>query len=264
MPPTVARPSLTSLLLQPSFAGAPISSATGFVAEVEGRDEKWLITNWHVVAGRHPATGQPLNRTTGAVPDAVTILHHVAGTLGAWHSVTEPLFNATGDPLWLEHPTHARRVDVVALPLTQVGGSEFIGYDPTRAGVAIKYGISRQLSIIGFPFGRTGGGALGIWTQGYVASEPDLDFDDLPMFLIDARTRSGQSGSPVIAYADGGMVTTEDGNAGIYSGPVERFIGVYSGRIVNPDDPEPSTDLGFVWKRDAVKDIIEHGVAGST
>jgi hypothetical protein len=218
VPPTVARPSLTSLFVQPSFEGSPISSATGFVVP-RPNEGYFLVTNWHVVTGRNPATGQPLNQQTGAVPDHIVIAHHVENALGTWHQVVEPLYSADGTPLWLEHPTLGRRVDVVALPLTLTAGSTFIGYDPHEEGVAIKYGISRPLSIIGFPYGRTGGGLLGIWTQGYVASEPELDFDDLPLFLIDGRTRSGQSGSPVIAYADGGMVTTDDGASSVFSGP---------------------------------------------
>lgn len=262
VPPTVARPSLASLLLQPSFGGNPISSATGFVAP-QPNGGYFLVTNWHVVTGRNPITGQPLNPQTGAVPDQIVIAHHVEDALGTWHPVVEPLYSPAGAPRWLEHPTLGRRVDVVALPLTETTGSAFIGYDPRQEGVPIKYGVSRPLSIIGFPYGRTGGGLLGIWTQGYVATEPELDFDDLPLFLIDARTRGGQSGSPVIAYADGGMVTSDNGDSGVYSGPVERFIGVYSGRIIDPADPQPSTDLGFVWKRRAVEEITEGGVPGS-
>lgn len=263
VPPTVARPSASSLLILPAFNQTPISSATGFIVSSPQRESSWLVTNWHVVAGRNPQTGQALNAETGAVPDELIIAHHVARSLGQWHSVTEPLYDEGGEPLWLEHPTFRRRVDVVALPLTRTEGSELIGYDIWRDGPAIKYGISRPLSIIGFPFGRTGGGNLGIWTQGYVATEPEIDFDGLPLFLIDARTRSGQSGSPVIAYADGGMVTTEDGGSGVFSGPVERFIGVYSGRIIDPADPQPSTDLGLVWKRHAIADIIDRGLPGS-
>jgi hypothetical protein len=35
---------------------------------------------------------------------------------------------------------------------------------------------------------------------------------------------------------------------------VHEFIGVYSGRI------HDCADLGVVWKRDAVREIVEHGV----
>ncbi len=118
-------------------------------------------------------------------------------------------------------------------------------------------GVARGLSIVGFPFGITGGGGLGIWVQGSVATEPTLDFNGLPCFLIDSRTRPGQSGSPVIAYAAGGAVSMADGSTEIHGGPVEEFLGAYSGRI------NDQSDLGFVWKSAAVQEIVDKGARGS-
>jgi hypothetical protein len=56
--------------------------------------------------------------STGAVPDEVVVVHNVAGQFGKWKFTTERLYDEDGDPRWLEHPRHGRRVDVVALPLT--------------------------------------------------------------------------------------------------------------------------------------------------
>jgi hypothetical protein len=136
--------------------------------------------------------------------------------------VTEELYDPSGDPRWLEHPAFGRRVDVVALPIVNRAGSHFIGYNPWEVGAALPVGIARPLSIIGFPFGQTAGGLLPVWLQGWVASEPEVDFNDLPLMLIDARTRQGQSGSPVVAYAEGGAVPMDDGILAFLNGPVER------------------------------------------
>lgn len=81
-----------------------------------------------------------------------------------------------------------------------------------------------------------------MWVQGTIATEPELDFDGLPRFLIDSRTRQGQSGSPVLAYYSGGAVPMADGSTAIMGGPMEQFLGVYSGRI------NDQSDLGYVWK----------------
>ena len=78
-----------------------------------------------------------------------------------------------------------------------------------------------------------------------------LDWENLPRFLIDSRTRSGQSGSPVIAYSDGGAVPMADGSLAFMSGPMEQFFGVYSGRI------NAESDLGVVWKAQVVREVIE-------
>lgn len=233
--------------------GHDLSSATGFVAVRNG--SPFLITNWHVVTGRRPDTGKVLS-ATGGVPDELIIVHNVAENLGAWQPKLEPLYDADG-PLWLEHPTHGRTVDVVALPLTATESVAFFPHDPwdTKANLALR--PAGSLSIIGFPFGLTGGGAFGIWVQGSVATEPCVDFNDLPCFLIDSRTRSGQSGSPVIAYHSGGAYTTADGGVVVSTGPTEQLFGVYSGRI------NDQSDLGIVWKVNAVREIIESGARGS-
>jgi len=132
-------------------------------------------------------------------------------------------------------------------------------YDVTGSAPALKAGPSDGVSIVGFPFGLRGGGLLAIWTRGFIASEPDVDLNDLPLFLVDARTRPGQSGSPVIAYSSGGMHAMADGSTAMFGGPVTNLLGVYSGRI------NEQSDLGRVWKVQAVRDILaaqQPGVAG--
>jgi hypothetical protein len=249
----IARPSVASLPVVVRFGDVQLSTATGFIVE---RDRRWyLVTNWHVVAGRRPDTGAILS-PNGAVPDNVTIVHNKKGALGTWIPKVERLYDENERPQWLEHPAHRRGVDVVALELTDVAGVDFYSHDPWADGPGIAIGVAGGLSIIGFPFGLTGGGALGIWVQGTVASEPTINYNNLPLFLIDSRTRQGQSGSPVIAYANGGAVAMADGATAVFAGPIEQFVGVYSGRI------NEQSDLGFVWKASAVRDIVATGVPG--
>lgn len=57
-----------------------------------------------------------------------------------------------------------------------------------------------------FPFGLAGGGSLAIWATGLMATEPEIDYNNQPTFLIDCRARPGQSVSAVIAHRNGGMV----------------------------------------------------------
>lgn len=251
--PMIARPSVASLLLFGRVNGNDLSNATGFI--VSHGDQHYLVTNWHVATGRRTDNGTPLS-PTAALPDELGIVHNVAGSLGNWDTKLEPLYDEEGQPLWLEHPQHARNVDVVALPLTNLDGVEIIAHDPFREGPGIAFGVGGFVSIIGFPFGVTGGGAMGVWVQGAVATEPAIDFNELPCFLVDSRTRPGQSGSPVIIYSAGGAVAMQDGGTAVMGGPAERFLGVYSGRI------SEQSDLGFVWRVDAVREIIEGGQRG--
>ena len=250
----LARPSVASLPLELRSQDQGLGTATGFV--VERPRSRFLVTNWHVVAGRRPDTGAILSRS-GAVPDEVIIMHNQAGALGTWIPRAEPVYDPDGAPRWREHPRHHRAVDVVALELTQLDGVEVYAHDPWGEGPGLAMGVTSALSIVGFPFGITGGGGLGIWVQGTVATEPTLDFEGMPRFLIDSRTRPGQSGSPVLAYHAGGAAAMQDGSTAVFAGPLEQFIGVYSGRISD------ESDLGFVWKAAAVCDVVDSGVPGS-
>jgi Trypsin-like peptidase domain len=246
----IARPSVASLMLETWASEVPLATATGFVVERSGT--AYLITNFHVLAARHPHTLANLH-PEGAWPDAVIVVHN--GTqLGTWVGISEPVRNADG-PLWLEHPKHRRKVNVVALPLTNTVGTQLFPYD--LGGPAdVFLGVTVNVSIVGFPFGQAGGGSFGIWAQGTVATEPIVDFNELPCFLVDSRTRPGQSGSPVIFYSAGGMIAMANGDSAVFGGPVERLLGVYSGRI------NGQSDLGFVWRKEVLAEIIDGGARG--
>jgi hypothetical protein len=95
----------------------------------------------------------------------------------------------------------------------------------------------------------TGGGCLAIWVSGAIASEPEIDFGDQPCFLIDSRTRKGQSGSPVLLYRVGSYLG-EDGGLRLGGGEIINLIGVYSGRL------NAESDLGRVWKVQAAREIL--------
>lgn len=51
--------------------GLELGTGTGFV--VQHRDHPYLITNYHVAAGRNPYNGQPIH-PSGAVPDTLRLL----------------------------------------------------------------------------------------------------------------------------------------------------------------------------------------------
>jgi Trypsin-like peptidase domain len=234
--------------------GHSLSTATGFVVERNGH--RFLVTNWHVVTGRRPETKAVLSQT-GGVPDEVIILHNQVGAPGTWVPRVEGLYDPSGDPLWREHPVHRHAVDVVALELTQLDDVDVYAHDPWASSPGVATGVTSGLSIVGFPFGITGGGGLGVWVQGTIATEPSLDFDGMPRFLIDSRTRPGQSGSPVLAYHAGGALPMQGGGTTVFGGPVEQIVGVYSGRISD------KSDLGFVWKAAALCENVDSGVAGA-
>ena len=256
------KPSFQSLFLEMRNEETVLGTATGFIV-LRPDGSPLLITNWHVLTGRHAATRRPLV-ASGDVPDVIRIQHNVQGALGTWVTKTERLYDDSGEPLWLECPDHGSRVDVVGLPLTDIEGANYYaysysgpsGHDAASLPAPIKWGPSDFVNVIGFPFGWTGGGSLGIWVQGAIATEPDVDYKNLPRFLIDSRTRPGQSGSPVVIYKRNGWVTLADGRPYLVHNALTLLIGVYSGRL------SQESDLGTVWKTSVVTVIAESGKRG--
>ncbi len=237
--------SVCSLLVGSRANGNDLASATGFV--VMHKTRPYLITNWHVVSGRDPATGKPLS-PSGAIPDKIVIAHHDSQQLGRWVPREEQLF-VGGKSRWLEHPD-GRAVDVVALPLTEADSA--IRFYPIDLGLAdfdMLVQVAMTVSIIGFPFGLAASGALPIWKTGHIASDPDIEYQGKPAFLVDSTTRGGMSGSPVIVRQYQGYSDSK-GNVFMATGPATRFVGIYSGRI------HDQSDVGIVWKPEVLQRIL--------
>ena len=107
------------------------------------------------------------------------------------------------------------------------------------------------VSVIGYPLGLTSGDYLPIWKTGHIASDPDIDFQQgSPAFLIDATTKGGMSGSPVVM-----RLTNFLTKSGLYRMDTDmstRFLGIYSGRI------QELSDIGKVWRPFVIKEILEN------
>ncbi len=239
---TVLEPSFKSLFLSLQANGIELATATGFL--VQSSKGPLLITNRHNVTGRDNITGEPLSKTAGT-PTEIAIWHNRKGQLGHWVKLIEPLLQ-DNKPLWYEHPRLGVHADMVALLLTQLDNADFYPYDINLIP-RIQLMPSDIVSVVGFPYGLSTGGRLAIWATGFIASERELDY---PSFLIDCRTRQGQSGSPVIAHRNGGAVAMASGGVAISPGAMTDFIGVYSGRI-NKD-----SDIGIVWKASVLQELV--------
>lgn len=111
------------------------------------------------------------------IQSRLDIIHPI---FGEWIETVEKLYDKEGNERWIEHPA-GRNVDVVAIPITKDD--------------QIK--LFALVSIIGFPLGLSSTG-WPIWKTGHIASDPLVDVDGRRGFLIDATTREGMSGSPVI------------------------------------------------------------------
>ena len=238
--------SCVSLYVECFFQGTLIGRGTGFIIIYGGVNH--LITNWHIVTGRDPNTGEPMSTTGVADPDTIGIWHHDARRLGSWHRKDEPLIDpTTGNKLWKEHHL-GRQVDVIALALKTYEDTKVYDLDTSLAQTDLVLAPSELVSIVGFPFGIAAAGKFPIWKTGHIASDIDLDYDGKPVFLVDVTTRPGMSGSPVFARRIGGYrSSTAMWHLG---GSAVRFLGVYSGRI------REQAEVGMVWKPTVIDNIL--------
>lgn len=241
---TIDEFSLKPLYLETSLNDLSVAIGTGFA--IKKNNSYYIITNWHIVTNRNPNDNQPLSRTGIADPTKLKVWFH-GERLGYWIQSEINLINQDNNKLWIGHP-RGRDVDVVAIPFIVTPNIKVYDIDLALSDFDLKIYPSETVSIIGFPEGLTSAGKLPIWKTGHIASDIDIDWDGKPAFLIDATTKSGMSGSPVIAK----RVSIYQTSQGNQIGNAVRFLGVYSGRNIG----ESGIEIGIVWKPRVISEIL--------
>ncbi|MGB3332454.1 MAG: trypsin-like peptidase domain-containing protein [Mycobacterium sp.] len=249
-------------------------------------ERTYLVTARHNLTGRHPDTNDWLGEySLSPTHLRVTILakpsgqgwrltpsdvgDHVAAVEMRAKAFLIPLIGEDWAPIWLEHPLHGAAMDVAALPfeladdelLIESWSSPSTATNPT----AVKWpdlAPGQDLFVVGYPFSLASGPLFPLWIRGTIASEPRFGYavndQILPLMLVDARTRKGQSGSAVIRNKPAGtVVPTVGGSIGITAQTTSQLVGVYSGRTSD------ESDLGFVWRIDEVEILCQRGVRAS-
>lgn len=249
-----------------------LAVGSGFIASTGG--ESYLVTVRHNLAGRRWPDNEPLS-TRGVFPDRVIVKMQVAesGVL-AWSDRVLPVLDADGAPLWYEHPQLGRRADIAALPLQEDAQWFVDAFDVSQPDSSQEplLAAGDDLFVVGFPRGFTPYVGVPIWTRASVASEPGLPYDGLPMYLVDARTRKGHSGSAVV-LRPGVSRTVRMRDESLHTTSIDDawIAGLYSGRVRIPgaEDDEPSAgdgtgaasaeilDIGLVWRTGAILATID-------
>ncbi|MGE5502598.1 MAG: trypsin-like peptidase domain-containing protein [Ignavibacteriales bacterium] len=255
--------SVCTCLIQIIGEGHRLGTATGFFWKAG--TQTFLVSNWHVFSGREPRTGQPKSKTY-LVPSALQVHFHIRPDPNRTVQLTAPLQQADRKVLWYQHSTHGQKVDVAVLDLTallsQVSGESgqtiepfFVNQLPQVNDMLLVMGS--DIFILGYPLGIAKTGIFPVWKRGSIATEWEVNVEGLPCFLVDTATREGISGSPVIARAFGSYMTTDGSQA--FSGVVNMFLGVYSGRYVGGID---EAQLGIIWKKQLLEEIIAQPAPG--
>lgn len=246
---TIAKPSRQAVFIELAFDGTKLASGTGFfMSGASGAD--YLVANRHNVTGKNQTNGKCISNN-GGIPNEVVVHFRARDVIDApTIQHRQPLLD--GDSvLWFEHPTLGEKADFVALQIVIPEGAEYLPFDPSQLGDEIFIEPAEPVSVVGFPFGLVAGGSFPVWATGFIATDPEIDFEGLPLMLIDCRTRQGQSGSPVVAYRAGGTYAKGPGRLTIADGHACKFLGIYSGRI------NDKSDLGKVWKAAAICELMK-------
>jgi hypothetical protein len=268
-----------------------LSTATGFVMR---HGQKYvLVTNWHVLSGFNPANGKCLS-DTGAVPNRIEC--HVTVSqrfLTADQKQAERLFFkplaidllVDEQPVWLDDRSDDFQNDYAIIDLERylpelhedgcslraiLGGrvtpkrdAVFTEGEPFRAEdfCSIYPPVGAEVFVLGYPKGIATNGLFPIWKRGSIASEPQesvifagVEYDNA--FYIDALTKSGMSGSPVVCLCKpGDRLYSEDGVTCEIDAEDTYVVGVYAGREgITHEEYELS--VGRVWKIGALKKLI--------
>jgi len=227
--------SLQSLYLNVITEQGSVLSGTGFLAEHDSR--YYLVTNLHVFTGTDFFSDEPLVPDS-SLPVELRLWYH-GPLLGQWTVGTESLYYSNGEPRWITH--RYEHADAAVLPLEDIpDGALLHCLDLALAESDIAVIPGMTLYIIGFPYGRASTGKMPIWKTAHIASEYDLDVEGARAFLVDATTREGMSGAPVVLRSYPGN-TADD--------VVTRFLGIYSAQYLD-------SEIGVVWRPEIITEIL--------
>lgn len=230
----------------------PLAHGTCFF--VMSEDGPVLITNRHNFTGRNNITGELLHKEC-SIPDHAVVT--VYGPEEVHYHIDLVDHTDPNAPAWTEHPTLGPKADVVAMPV-----KEMVNIIGEKNSVSLgndwhRWGVGSDLYVIGYPYGQVAV-PFAVWSKGSIASEPDVDVAGRPVFLVDCRTRPGQSGSPVFAYFRRGEIVKHEGKEYAAKTPLSYFVGAYSGRL------RSDSDLGLVWKRSCIEELVNHAIVHGT
>lgn len=235
-----------------SETGAKLSDASGFIGQFNGGI--YLISNYHVLAGRDPKTSRALHSST-ATPETVTFDLTFESFINSderghprYRLTRQSVSLSCADMIWDD----IMKPDVAAIKISQ----SVLRLAPSRSMPSAFFlgnklprplEVMDDLYIIGYP-NTPFLAELGqpIYKRASVASEPEMALTS-GFFLADGKTKPGMSGSPVI-YREGLSGRPVKGGHYISIGK-PHLIGVYSGR--DEDDPDLfRAELGIVWSLD--------------
>lgn len=239
-----------------------IGTGTGFF--YSHNDKLFLVTAGHNITGKNPET----NEVFGIPEKIVILLYNVEnGLLKGWRSHEVLLTNKDGMPLWLEHPEHGAKIDVMAIQVDLIESESLRAMNKIIFDNDLPIEVGMDVFILGYPHGYAPYPTITpIWKRGSLATEYGINIERLPQVYVDAATAKGMSGSPIIAQLMGYYPEGKEGDFGSYIfGRGRRFLGVYTGRYTDERTADIKSgifnaQIGFAWKESVIQEIINEKI----
>lgn len=246
--------------------GTIVSHATGFFWRHHGRS--FLVTNWHVLSGRDIFTGDPCS-STAYIPRRIRYYGSSIYREGDEVVLARPVVDVCMEDDLVAKIEHKGRseypFDICALPIPE---ETIFGLNAAIGGVAganlatcylnenetprIITHVGDDCFLLGYPLRSYAGFMPPIWKRGSIASEPLVGVNGRPVFLVDAATSSGMSGSPIVRRVNMGWQSTDAGDRELYK---YRVIGVYGGRVAQAGSELHGA--GYGWYSSLINKVIE-------
>lgn len=257
-------------LLSNDGADTTIGTATGFFWLKNGRPH--LVTNYHVVSGRNPFTGE-LTSTKGYMPLKLRFYGVSVQVEGGLVYFQRRGWTLSFDEAFLtlmEKPPEVGGVpvDIWAVPIApgvvfgkDAGRTGFAGaetsscYVNEHVGRPIVTHAGDDCFILGYPLDNYEGLMLPIWKRGSIATDTNLGVGGKPIFLVDAAVTPSMSGSPIVRKVTTFTADNRDIGA-LQEMTAFEFIGVYAGRLQSAQ--LLATNLGYGWYRTLIDGVVEH------
>lgn len=235
-------------------------------------DRPYLITNWHVISGRNPFTGEVLSKN-GFIPSRLVFYGHTIKVQNGQVIMSRQRYELSGDdnlPDLLSSPPklNGEPIDLFAVHLPEdvvfkkdlnrtgfKGANTLSCFINEQSTTPIVTAAGDDCFVLGYPLRNYAGSIFPIWKRASLASETSIGLDNRPMFLVDAATTPGMSGSPIIRKVTSFAANDKDVGA-IREIQAFDFIGVYAGRLENPQFS--ATNIGYAWYQTLIPEVIAY------
>jgi hypothetical protein len=211
-----------------------VSHGSGFFWRSKG--EVFLVSARHVFTGLHPFSDE-LMSSSGYIPERFKVFPFVQFTPTIQTRIEHPFAtNILAKNLFEDPQFKELRTDIAVVKLELDMPEKVLCLNDTNVFENLLSHVGFECTVVGYPLPNLVGLMTPVYRKGSIASEPRLAIDGKPMFLLDATTAPGFSGSPVFQIHIGpAPVVNEDGSLSVLTSSIltTKFVGVYAGRLQN-------------------------------